>query len=69
MGHTHHHPNGAEQHGAAKHEAGTKTSKLEVQERIRLRAYALSQAGGGGSDLEHWLQAEREIASAHEEKF
>ena len=31
--------------------------------RIELRAYELSQTGQGGSDLQYWLQAEREIVS------
>ena len=33
----------------------------EAEERIRERAYAISQGDDAGSDLENWLRAEREL--------
>jgi hypothetical protein len=41
-----------------------------VQERIRLRAYELCQQGGceHGRDVEHWKQAELEVAGDPSQK-
>jgi hypothetical protein len=40
----------------------------EIRRRIELRAYALYEAGGyqEGRALEHWLEAERQVASEEE---
>lgn len=37
-----------------------------IEERIRQRAYEVYQASGGvnGRELDHWLQAEREIKAS-----
>ena len=47
--------------GVDEHEAGRAGADA-----IRLRAYELSQRAGGGTDVENWLQAERELAVAHD---
>jgi len=35
-----------------------------TREAIAKRAYELSENGGGGDDVSHWLQAERELAGS-----
>ena len=49
----------------------TRTEKLPLDERIRLRAYELYVQRGNesGSELEDWLQAEEEFRSAEEQKM
>lgn len=40
-------------------------AKLEVTfERIQVRAYEIYCSGQGGGELDHWLQAERELRVA-----
>ena len=41
-----------------------------VEDRIRLRAYEISQARNGGPEdaLADWVQAERELTTAHDAK-
>ena len=49
---------------AIPHQTATKMTKstLDLQEQIRLRAYALyEQSGREGHDVDDWLQAESEV--------
>jgi hypothetical protein len=60
MGHKHHHHD-THRHGFAQGIQKTEEPEAALQDRIRQRAYELFQAKSGGSDMEDWLQAEREI--------
>jgi Protein of unknown function (DUF2934) len=48
----------------------TRKKAVEVEsaapepEEIARRAYEIYESGGGGDELGHWLQAERELAGA-----
>lgn len=54
--------NGSAQHQEAdRQNSGGGISEPSVHARIELRAYELWRAGRGGSEVDHWLQAEREI--------
>lgn len=61
MSHKHHHED-SERQGAAQPTAKSESVETALHARIQRRAYELSRAGKGGSELENWLQAEREIA-------
>lgn len=41
-----------------------RTAAAPTFEQIQVRAYELFDAGEGGGELEHWLRAERELATA-----
>ena len=55
----------AKQAAATKQTAKPRASRRRAptHEAIAKRAYELSQAQGGGDEVSHWLQAERELTS------
>lgn len=64
MGHKHHHhdhPDASEPQANGQPAPAGPAGDITLHARIQQRAYALSQARPGGSDVENWLQAEREI--------
>ena len=60
MSHKHHHED-SDRHGAAQPTPKSESVETALHAQIQRRAYELSQAGKGGSDLDDWLQAEREF--------
>ena len=60
MGHKHHHDD-THRHGSVQGIPKTAEPGPTLQDRIRQRAYELFQAKSGGSEMQDWLQAEREI--------
>lgn len=54
------------QTAAAKQTAKPRASRRRAptHEAIAKRAYELSRAEGGGDEVSHWLQAERELTSS-----
>jgi Protein of unknown function (DUF2934) len=56
----------AKQTAAAKQTAKPRASRRRAptHEAIAKRAHELSQAQGGGDEVSHWLQAERELTSS-----
>ena len=68
MGHNKHNHQGTERHdqGTERHDAatapnGSETVANAAREQISRRAYELSRGKHGGSDMQNWLQAEREV--------
>ena len=60
MGHKHQHDD-THRHGSAQGVRKAEEPGVKLQDRIRQRAYELFQAKPGGSEMQDWLQAEREI--------
>jgi hypothetical protein len=54
----------AKRAAAAKQTAKPRAARrpAPTHEAIAIRAYELSQAGAGGDEVSHWLQAERELS-------
>jgi hypothetical protein len=61
MGHNKHNHQGTERHDAATAPNGSETAAKATREQISRRAYELSRGKHGGSDMQNWLQAEREV--------
>ena len=66
MGHKQHHHNHEEthRHGSEPENRLATAQQPGLEDRIRLRAYELFLTQPGGSDLQDWLRAEREILQA-----
>jgi len=60
MGHKHHHDD-TRRHGSDQKALKTEEPEATLEDRIRQRAYELFQAKSGGSEMQDWLQAEREM--------
>ncbi len=61
MGHNKHNHQGTERHAAATAPNGAEAAAKATREQISRRAYELSRGKHGGSDMQNWLQAEREM--------
>ncbi len=61
MGHKRHH-DGSARHETVQRISETANPQVALHARIQRRAYELSRTGSGASELENWLQAERELA-------
>lgn len=60
MRHKQNHHDDPRRHESTQGSPMTKEPDAALQDRIRQRAYEMSQAKPGGSETEDWLQAERE---------
>ncbi len=60
MGHKHHHGDTRRQ-GSDQKTLQTEKPEATLQDQIRQRAYELFQTKSGNSEMQDWLQAEREM--------